>query len=194
MGHLELQPSRRGWKSTEGTEQVLASLTENPPQRVSAVWGKPGYKGLGVALPKLALLTCPNGRHGQGSCPQQEQLPKESHPRSVPSRDQTWAIAFGASGETGVQTLTAPGSEQGTRSKEAPQVSLTVFWSPPLRVSSFGSELCLRVAIEIWGPKLEKTRMSAHPLPDGNQDSDPAWLLGFEKGGRGSKLHEQLSS
>lgn len=104
------------------------------------------------------------------------------------------SIAFGASGETGVQTLTAPGSEQGTRSKEAPQVSLTVFWSPPLRVSSFGSELCLRVAIEIWGPKLEKTRMSAHPLPDGNQDSDPAWLLGFEKGGRGSKLHEQLSS
>lgn len=70
-----------------------------------------------------------------------------------------------------MQVLTAPGSEQGTSRQEGSSGLLTVFWALPPRSSSFGSELRLRVAMEIWGLKLEKTRMSAHPLPDRNQET-----------------------
>lgn len=142
---------------------------------MSATWGKPGNQGLKCALSRPFLLTCPQGRHSQSGCPQQKQplgqLPKKSHPGSVPSKGQTCAISFRVFGESGVQARTAPGSEQGTRGQEGSSGLLTVFWALPPSSSSFGSELRLRVAMEIWGLKLEKTRMSAHPLPDRNQET-----------------------
>jgi hypothetical protein len=70
-----------------------------------------------------------------------------------------------------VQALAALGNEQGTRGQGGSSGLLTVFWALPPRSSSFGLELRLRVAMEIWGPKLEKSRMSAHPLPDRNQET-----------------------
>lgn len=158
---------------------------------MSATWGKPGNQGLRCALSRPFLLTCSQGRHSQGGCPQQEQplgqLPKKSHLGSVPSRGQTCAVSFRVFGETGVQGLTAPGSEQGTSGL------LTVFWVLPPRSSSFGSELRLRVAMEIWGLRLEKTRMSAHPLPDRNQET-PIQLSCRASRREASALHELLLS
>lgn len=142
---------------------------------MSANWGKPGDQGLRCALSRSFLLTCPQGRHSQGSHPQKEQplgqLTKKSHPGSVSSKGQTCTISYMVFWETWVQTLAAPRSEQGTRGQGGSSGLLPVFWVLPPRSSLFGSELRLRVAMETWGPKLEKTRMSAHPLPDRNQET-----------------------
>lgn len=131
---------------------------------MSANWGKPATRVSFQVLPThlsprqtQSMLLSPAGAAFGATA-------KEKPSWISSSRGQSCAISCRVFGETGVQALAAPGSEQGTRGQGGASSLLTVSWALPSRSSSFGSELHLRVAMEIWGPRAGEVKDVCSPF------------------------------